>query len=66
MIEQFRQVLQDFLAPKLEAINGEIRALSAQLAAQDAKIESVRREIEMARRCRTLLPLAAGFPEIKA
>jgi len=50
MIEQFKQVLQDFLAPQLEAIRGEIKALSAQVAAQDIKIESVRREIELTRR----------------
>jgi len=50
MIEQFKQVLQDFLSPQLEAIRGEIKALSAQLAAQDTKIDGLRREIESVRR----------------
>ncbi len=40
MIEQFKQVLQDFLAPKLEAINGEIKSLQAQVAALDTKFEA--------------------------
>lgn len=40
MIEEFKQLLQDFLAPKLEAINGEIKSLGAQIAAQEVKFDA--------------------------
>jgi hypothetical protein len=54
MIEQIKQVLQDFLAPQLEAIRGDIRAMDAKFEAKfallDTKIDSMRREIELMRR----------------
>jgi septal ring factor EnvC (AmiA/AmiB activator) len=50
MIEQIKQALEDVLSPHLEAMRGEIKDLTTQVAAQDAKIEALRRGMELARR----------------
>jgi hypothetical protein len=50
MIEQIKQVLDEFLSPHLEAMRGEIKDLTTQVIAQDAKIEALRRGMELARR----------------
>jgi septal ring factor EnvC (AmiA/AmiB activator) len=50
MSEQIKQVLEDILSPHLEAIRGEIKDLTTQIIAQDAKIEALRRGMELARR----------------
>ncbi|MGH9753160.1 MAG: hypothetical protein ACREA2_10280 [Blastocatellia bacterium] len=50
MIEQIKQVFEEFLAPRLEAMRGEIKDLTMLVVAQDAKIEALRRGMELARR----------------
>jgi septal ring factor EnvC (AmiA/AmiB activator) len=50
MIEQFKQALEEVLSPHLEAMQGDIKDLTTQVAAQDAKIEALRRGMELARR----------------
>lgn len=50
MIEQIKQVLEEFLAPHLEGLRGEIKDLTTQVVAQDTKIEALRRGMELARR----------------
>ena len=50
MIEQIKQVLEEYLSPHLEAIRGEVKDLTTQVVAQDAKIEALRRGMELARR----------------
>jgi hypothetical protein len=50
MIEQIKQVLDEFLSPHLEAMRGEIKDLTTLLVAQDAKIEALRRGMELGRR----------------
>lgn len=45
MNEQFKEGPPDVLASLLEAVRGEIKALRAQVVAQDAKIETIRREL---------------------
>jgi hypothetical protein len=50
MIEQIKQVLEEHLSPHLDAIRGEIKDLTTQVVAQDAKIEALRRGMELARR----------------
>ncbi|HEU0176752.1 MAG TPA: hypothetical protein VFV58_21000 [Blastocatellia bacterium] len=50
MIEQIKQVLEEHLLPHLETMRGEIKDLTTQVIAQDAKIEALRRGMELARR----------------
>jgi hypothetical protein len=50
MSEQIKQVLEEILSPHLEAIRGEVKDLTTQIIAQDAKIEALRRGMELARR----------------
>jgi len=50
MTEQIKQALEEILSPHLEAMRGEIKDLIAQAVAQDAKIEALRRGMELARR----------------
>lgn len=50
MIEQIKQALEEAVSPHLEAMRGEIKDLTTQVAAQDAKIEALRRGMELARR----------------
>lgn len=50
MIEEIKQVLEEFLSPRLDALAGEVNDLAAQVTAQDAKIEALRRGMELARR----------------
>jgi hypothetical protein len=50
MIEQIKQVLEEHLSPHLEALRGEVKDLTTQVVAQDAKIEALRRGMELARR----------------
>jgi hypothetical protein len=50
MIEQIKQVLDEFLSPHLEAIRGEIKDLTTLVVAQDAKVEALRRGMELGRR----------------
>jgi hypothetical protein len=50
MAEQIKQALEEILSLHLEAMRGEIRDLTAQVIAQDAKIEALRRGMELARR----------------
>jgi hypothetical protein len=45
MIEEIRELFQNFIAPQLEGIRGDIRALSADVRAVDVKVESYRREL---------------------
>ena len=42
MIDEIKELLQSFLAPQLEGIRGDIRALDAKL---DAKMDLFRREM---------------------
>src|SRR5262247_6116 len=50
MTEQIKQALEEILSPHLEALHGEIKDLTTQAVAQDAKIEALRRGMELARR----------------
>src|SRR6266540_1027127 len=50
MSEQIKQALEEILSPHLEALHGEIKDLTTQAVAQDAKIEALRRGMELARR----------------
>jgi hypothetical protein len=50
MNEQIKQVLEEFFSPSLEAIRSELKDLSTQVIAQDAKIEALRRGLELGRR----------------
>jgi hypothetical protein len=50
MNEQIKQVLEEFFLPHLEALRGEIKDLTMQVTAQGAKIEAMRRGMELARR----------------
>jgi hypothetical protein len=50
MNEQIKQVLEEFLSPHLEAIRSELKDISTQVIAQDAKIEALRRGLELGRR----------------
>jgi hypothetical protein len=50
MNEQIKQVLEEFLSPHLEAMRGELKDLVTRVTAQDAKIEALRRGMELARR----------------
>jgi hypothetical protein len=50
MTEQIKQSLEEILSLHLEAMRGEIKDLTAQVIAQDAKIEALRRGMELARR----------------
>ena len=50
MIEQIKQALDEFLSPHLEQIRDEFKGLTTQVVAQDAKIEALRRGMELARR----------------
>jgi hypothetical protein len=45
MIEEIRELFQSLIAPQLEGIRGDIRALDARVAALDTKMESFRREL---------------------
>src|SRR5207249_396661 len=40
MIDEIKELLQSFLAPQLEGIRGDIRALDAKIASIDMKLES--------------------------
>jgi len=50
VVEDVRQVLQDFLAPELRALTARIDALdkvmSARFEASDVKLESIRKDIQ--------------------
>src|SRR6266545_3053388 len=50
MSEQIKQALEEILSPHLEALHGEIKDLTTQAVAQDAKIEALRRGMELVRR----------------
>ena len=50
MSEQIKQALEETLAPHLGALRDEIKDLVTQAVAQDAKIEALRRGMELARR----------------
>src|SRR5262245_37106856 len=50
MIEQNKQVLGESLSPHLEAMRNEIKDLTTLVVAQDAKIEALRRGMELGRR----------------
>src|SRR5262249_60635296 len=50
MSEQIKQALEEILSPHLVALRGEIKDLTTQAVAQDAKIEALRRGMELARR----------------
>ena len=45
MIDEIKELLQSFLAPQLEGIRGDIRALDAKIGSVDTKVESFRREL---------------------
>src|SRR5438552_17995073 len=45
MIEEIRELFQNFIAPQLEGIRGDIRAIAADIRAVDVKVESYRREV---------------------
>lgn len=49
MLDEIKELFQSFIAPQLEGIKGDIRALDAKLDAKigalDTKIESYRREL---------------------
>src|SRR5437867_12179807 len=46
MIEEIKELLQSFLAPQLEAIRGDIRALDAKVDKVDTKIDAVDMKLE--------------------
>ena len=50
MSEQIKQALEETLKPHLGALRDEIKDLVTQAVAQDAKIEALRRGMELARR----------------
>jgi len=45
MIEEIRDLFQNLLAPQLEGIRGDLRAVAADVRALDVKVESYRREV---------------------
>ncbi len=45
MLEDIKELFQTFIAPQLEGIRGDIRALDAKIGAVDTKVESFRREL---------------------
>jgi len=45
MLEDIKELFQSFIAPQLEGIRGDIRALDAKIGAVDTKVESFRREM---------------------
>ena len=45
MIEEIKELFQSFIAPQLEGIKGDIRALDSKFDTLDVKIESYRREM---------------------
>src|SRR5437867_7359518 len=45
MIEEIRELFQNFIAPQFEGIKGDIRALDAKVSALDTRMESFRREL---------------------
>ena len=45
MIEEIRELFQNFIAPQLESIKGEIKGLDSKITSVDWKIESLRREL---------------------
>jgi hypothetical protein len=54
MIEEIRELFQNFIAPQLESIRGEIKAIDARIGALDfkleAKIETLDTKVESFRR----------------
>src|SRR5262249_26402316 len=50
MSEQIKQALEELLSPHLEAMRSEVKDLTTQVIAQDAKIEALRLGMELARR----------------
>jgi chromosome segregation ATPase len=45
MLEQIKEFFRSFLAPQLEGVRGDIRALDSKIGAVDTKVESYRREL---------------------
>ena len=45
MLDDIKELFQSFIAPQLEGIRGDIRALDAKIGAVDTKVESFRREL---------------------
>ena len=45
MIEEIKDLFQSFIAPAIEGVRGDIRALDTKISALDTKIESYRREL---------------------
>jgi hypothetical protein len=45
MIEEIKELFQSFIAPAIEGVRGDIRALDAKIGSLDTKIESYRREL---------------------
>jgi hypothetical protein len=44
-IEEIKELFQNFIAPQLEGIRGDIRALSSDIRGADVKVESYRRAL---------------------
>ena len=45
MVEEIRELFQNFIAPQLERIKGELKGLDCKIMSVDWKIESLRREL---------------------
>ena len=45
MIEEIKELFQTRIAPQLEGIRGDIRAISSDVRGVDVKVESYRREL---------------------
>ena len=50
MIEQIKELFQNLIAPQLEGIKGDIRALDAKFGTVEAKIDGVDAKVESYRR----------------
>jgi hypothetical protein len=45
MIEEIRELFQNFIGPQLESIKGELKGVDSKITSVDWKIESLRREL---------------------
>ena len=45
MLDDIKELFQAFIAPQLEGIRGDLRAVDARIGTVDAKVESFRREL---------------------
>jgi hypothetical protein len=65
MIEELKELFQAFIAPALEGIRGDLRALSAEIKGVDTKVDSYRREL-LAEIHRVEATLSADFVRLES